>query len=60
MAQSVYGKLKLNWKIVVEKYKILKEVEQGTSSGEIARTYGITKQTLSNWIIDKKRDLYNR
>ena len=60
MAQSVYGKLKLNWKIVVEKYKILKEVEQGTSSGEIARIYGITKQTLFNWIIDKTRDLYNR
>ena len=53
MAQSVHGKRKLNCKSIVEKCKILQQLEQGTS-GEIARTNGIIKQTLCTWIKDVK------
>lgn len=47
------GKKRRGSKSILEKYKILKEVEQGTSCSAIARKYGIAKQTLSNWIKDK-------
>ena len=46
-------KRKLNCKSIVEKYKILKEVEQGTSCGEAVRKYDIAKQSLFNWIKEK-------
>ena len=52
MAEFVGDKRKLNFKSIVEKYKILKEVEQGTSCGAIVRKYGIAKQSLFNWIND--------
>ena len=54
IGQSVHGKRKLNCKSIVEKCKILKQLEQGISSGEIARTNGIIKQTLCTWIKDVK------
>ena len=57
MAELVGGKRKLNCKSIVEKYKILKEVEQGTLCGGVVRKYGIAKQTLSNWIKDKSKIL---
>ena len=55
MAEMVGGKRKSNCKSIVEKYKILKEVEQGTSCGAVIRKYGIAKQTLSNWIKEKSK-----
>ena len=44
MAELVGDKRKLNCKSIVEKYKILKEVEQWTSCGAAVRKYGIAKQ----------------
>ena len=51
MAQLVGEKRKLTSKNTVEKYE---EVDQGRSCWEIIRKCGIPKQTLSNWIKDKK------
>ena len=55
MAELVSDKRKLNCKSIVEKYKILKEVEQGTSCSAAVRKYGLTKQSLFNWIKDKSK-----
>ena len=41
---------KLKTKTVLEKYKILKEIEKGETCASIVRKYGIAKQTLSNWL----------
>ena len=50
MGELVRDKRKLNCKSIVEKYKILKELKQGTSCGAAVRKYGIAKQSLFNWI----------
>ena len=55
MAELVGDKRKLNCKSIVEKYKILKEVEQRKSCGAAVRKYGIVKQSLFNWIKDKSK-----
>ena len=55
MAELVGDKRKLNCKSIAEKYKILKEVEQGTSCGATVRKYRIAKQSLFNWIKEKSK-----
>ena len=51
---QIGNKRKLATKSIIEKYKILKEVDGGNSSASIARKYNIAKQTLSNWQKNKK------
>ena len=41
---------KLKTKTVVEKYTILKEIEEGETCASNVRKYGIAKQTISNWL----------
>lgn len=40
---------KLTSKTIAEKYKILKEIDEGSSCVAVRRKYDIPKQTLSNW-----------
>lgn len=40
---------KLVSKTIGEKYKILKEIDEGSSCAAVRRKYDIPKQTLSNW-----------
>ena len=55
MAELVGDMRKLNCKSIVEKYKIHKEVERGTSCGAAVRKYVFAKQSLFNWIKDKSK-----
>ena len=57
MAELVGDKRKLNCKCIVEKYKIIKEVEQGTSCGAAVRKYGNAKQSLFNWVKEPLRPI---
>ena len=50
MAELVGDQRKLNFKSIVEKYKIHKEIERGTSCGAAVRKYVFAKQSLFNWI----------
>ena len=47
-------KRKIPSKSIIEKYKILKEVDKGSSSASEVTKYIIPKQTLSNWIKKRK------
>ena len=49
MAELVGDKRKLNCKSIVERYKIHKEVERGTSCGAAVRKYVFAKKSLFNW-----------
>ena len=55
MEYLVCRKRKLNTKTVLEKYKMLKEIEKGATAAAVARKYDIAKQTLSNWTKDKSK-----
>ena len=48
---------KITSKSIIEKYKILKEVDKGSSCASVAAKYSTPKQTLSNWI-KKKKQIY--
>lgn len=48
-------KRKLTSTTIVDKYKILKEIDKGNSLSSTAVKYGIPKQTVSNWIKKKKK-----
>ena len=46
---------KLVSKTIVEKYKILKEIDDGSSCVSVRRKYDVPKQTLSNWRRNRKQ-----
>lgn len=55
MMSQLGNKRKLATKSIIDKYKILKEVDKGNSCAAVAREYNIPKQTLSNWMKNKKK-----
>ncbi|XP_047132492.1 tigger transposable element-derived protein 4-like [Hydra vulgaris] len=48
-------KRKLTNKSIIEKYKALKDLETGMSHKEVAKKYGVPKNTLSTWIKNKTK-----
>ena len=57
MASVQSAKRKLQSKSLVEKYNVLKEIEEGNSCISIAKMYGVAKNTISHWL-EKKQDIY--
>ena len=58
MSKVAGCKRKLKTRTVTEKYKILKEVGKGESSGSISRKYGVPKQALTG-SLKKKKKIYS-
>ena len=52
---TIAGKHKLNTKSIKDKYNVLKEVEDGKMKSQVAAKYGIPKNTLSTWLINKNK-----
>lgn len=48
-------KRKLTNKSIIEKCKALKDLETGMSNKEVAKKYGVPKNTLSTWIKNKTK-----
>ena len=55
MASLSREKLKIQSRTIVEKYKILKEIEKGKSCAAVSRKHSIPKQTLSGWMKEKSK-----
>ena len=47
---TIASKCKLNTKSIKDKYKALKELEDGKTKLQVAARYGIPKSTLSTWL----------
>ena len=48
-------KRKLNSTPITKKYVILKEIDKGKSLTSVAHKHGMSKQTVSNWVKQKKK-----
>ena len=48
-------KRKLNSTPITKKYAILKEIDKGKSLSSVALEHGMAKQTVSNWVKQKKK-----
>ena len=55
MSKGAGCKRKLKTRTIIEKYKILKEVEKGKSSASISKKYGVPKQRLPGWLTGKTK-----
>ena len=55
MADSLKRKPFAKTRTIHEKYKILKEIDKGSSCASVAMNYNIPKQTLSHWVKDKQK-----
>ena len=52
---TIASKCKLNTKSIKDKYKALKELEDGKTKLQVAARYGIPKSTLSTWLKNKHK-----
>ena len=48
-------KRRLSSTSLIDKYKALKEIEEGQSCIPASRKYGVTKNTISHWIKQKQK-----
>jgi len=48
-------KRKLNSTPITKKYVLLKEIDKGKSLTSVALKHGMSKQTVSNWVKQKKK-----
>ena len=55
MASLTGEKRKIQSRTIVEKYKILKEIEKGESCAAVSCKHSIPKQTLSGWMKEKSK-----
>ena len=55
MASLTGEKLKIQSRTIVEKYKILKEIEKGEICAAVSRKHSITKQTLPGWMKERSK-----
>ena len=55
MASAQSLKRRLNSTSLIDKYKALKEIEEGQSCIATSRKYGVAKNTISHWIKQKQK-----
>ena len=46
---------KIKSKSILEKYKILKAIDNGRKAADVCREHDVSKQTVSNWVKDKEK-----